>query len=148
MVAGLILVVLVLIGLVAVPNVKWVGSTDLQVEFAVTNAITGEPIPGATVDIRSEGGFHEEREPSEFRLVADSDGRAMHVCPKSMCFGTRGLITDTFVVHLPFWWFRVSAPGYEPTALTYIDEPEDRRVAKRDGPGRAKLIVPVSLRRN
>ena len=144
-VAGLILVLVALLALPTVQKVHWVGPTDLQVEFAVTDAATGEPIPGAVVEIHSEGGFYEEREPRDFRLVAGPDGRVAYLCRNSMCFGTSGLFTDTYAVHLPWWQFRVSAPGYEPTALTDLDVLEHRRAATRDGARRARLVVPVSL---
>jgi hypothetical protein len=144
-VVGLIAVVLVLLALPAVQKVHWVGHTDLEVEFAVTDAATGEPIPKAGLEIHSEGGFYEEREPRDFKLVAGPDGRVSYLCRNSMCFGTSGLFTDTFVVHLPWWRFRVVADEYEPGEWTELDVPEYIRQARRDGPGKAKLVVPVSL---
>jgi hypothetical protein len=63
LVAGLIAVVLVLLALPAFQTVHWVGGIDLEVEFAVTDAATGEPIPNAGVEIQSEGGFNEEQDP-------------------------------------------------------------------------------------
>ena len=148
LVAVLIAVVLVLLGLPLISTVKWVGHTDLEVEFAVTDAATGEAVPGAAIEIHSEGGFHEERDPQDIRLAAGPDGRVSHVCRDSMCFGTSGAFTNTYVVHLPWWQFRVSAPVYEATELTSLDEPGYRRAVKRDGPGRATLVVPVSLRKS
>jgi hypothetical protein len=141
-------VVLVLLALPAVQTIHWVGSTDLALEFVVADAATGAPIPGAAVEVHSEGGFYEEREPRDFRLIAGPDGRAAYLCRNSMCFGTSRLFTDTYAVHLPWWHFWVSASGYEPTALTDLDVLEYRRAAKRDGPRRAKLVVPVSLRKS
>lgn len=35
----------------------WVGDTDLEVEFRVVDAATGELVEGAEVAIRSAGGF-------------------------------------------------------------------------------------------
>jgi hypothetical protein len=145
LVAGLIAVVLLLLALPAVQKVHWVGSTDLEVEFAVTDAATGEPIPKGAVEIYSEGGLYEEREPRDFKLVAGPDGRVSYLCRNSMCFGTSGLFTDTFVVHLPWWRFRVVADGYEPGEWTELDVPEYIRQARRAGPGKAKLVVPVTL---
>lgn len=110
-VAALIVVVLVLLVLPAVQKVYWVGSTDLEVEFAVTDAATGQPIPKARIDIHSEGGFYEERERRDFQLVAGPDGRVSYLCRRSMSFGSSGMFTDTFAVHLPFWQFRVTGPG-------------------------------------
>src|SRR5262245_46450819 len=99
----------------------WVGQTDLEVEFVVTDAGSGNPIPGARVEVKSEGGLYAERDKQEFALVADADGKARKVCRDSMCFGkVSGLrFTDTYSVHLPYWRFRVVAPTTSrPSGLT------------------------------
>jgi hypothetical protein len=57
----------------------------------------------------------------------------------------RAGFTDTFVVHLPYWRFRVVADGYEPGEWTELDVPQYIRQARRAGPRKAKLVVPVSL---
>jgi hypothetical protein len=147
LVAGLIAALLGLLALPALATTRWVGSTDLEVEFVATDATTGQPVPGAEVEVWSGGGFYEEREPREFRLAADPDGRAAYVCRGSMCFGTSSLFTDTYCVHLPHWWFRVSAPGYEATEPIDLDVLEYRRAVRKVGPRGAKLVVPVSLRK-
>jgi len=133
-----------------VQEVRWVGSTDLQVAFAVTDATSGNPIPGARVEIQSDGGFYEEREKQEFALTADGDGMARKVCRNSMCFGTRsGLgVKDTFVVHLPWWRFRAVAPDYEPGAWVELEAPEYIRQVRRAGPRKAALLVAVALHKN
>ncbi|CAN5356349.1 hypothetical protein BH11PLA2_BH11PLA2_19910 [soil metagenome] len=147
LVAGLFAVVLVFLTMATVQKVRWVGHTDLEVEFVVTDATTGVPVPKAEIDIHSEGGFYEERELRDFKLVAGQDGRVSYLCRNSMCFGTSGHFTDTFAVHLPWWSFRVIADGYEPGDLTELDELEYRQQARRDDPGKAKLLVPVTLRK-
>ena len=130
-----------------VQTIYWVGSTDLEVEFVVTDAVTGGPIPGARVEVQSEGGFYEERDKQEFALVAGADGVARKECRRSMCFGTQsGLrFTNTFVVHLPWWRYRVVADGYDPTEWADLDVLELRRQVRRAGPGKSNLVVPVSL---
>jgi hypothetical protein len=130
-----------------VQTIYWVGSTDLEVEFAITDAATGRSVPGAWVEVQSEGGFYEERDKQEFALVSGADGVARKECRDSMCFGTRsGLrFTDTFVVHLPWWRYRVVAEAYHPTAWANLDVLELRRQVRRAGPGKASLVVPVSL---
>lgn len=145
LVAGLIAAVLLLLTLPAVQMVTWVGHTDLAVEFAVNDAATGGPIPKAAVEIHSEGGFYEEREPQDFKLVAGPDGHVSCLCRNSMCFGRSGLFSDTFAVHLPWWRFRVVVDGYEPGEWTELDVPEYFRQARRAGSGKAKLVVPVTL---
>jgi hypothetical protein len=128
-------------------SIMWVGRTDLEVEFTVNDTATGGAVPGARVEVQSEGGFYEERDKQEFVLVADAGGTACKVCRNSMCFGTQsGLrVTDTFGVHLPRWRFRVVAEGYEPGKWTYLETEENIQQAHRAGPGKAKLVVPVSL---
>jgi hypothetical protein len=134
-----------------VQMMHWVGSTDLEVEFAITDAATGAQIPDARVEIKqAKGGFYEDRDEKEFVLASGSDGLASRGGRESMCFGTRsGLgFTDTFVVHLPYWRFRVVAGGYESGEWTELDVPQYIRQARRAGPGKAKLVVPVSLHKN
>lgn len=145
--AGAIAVPLLVWGFDRVQMIRWVGSTDLEVEFTVIDAATGNPIHGARIEVQSEGGFYVERDKQEFVLVAGPEGVARKVCQRSMCFGTQsGLrFTDTFVVHLPWWQFRVVADGYEPRERTELDGPEYVRQVRRAGPGKAKLVVPVSL---
>jgi hypothetical protein len=127
--------------------IYWVGHTDLEVEFAVTDTATGNPVPGTRIEVQSEGGSYAEDLKQEFVLTADAGGLARKECPRSMCFGTQsGLrFTNTFVVHLPWWRYRVVAEGYNPTERDELDVLELRRQVRRAGPGKAKLVVPVSL---
>lgn len=130
--------------------IHWVGGTDLEVEFTVTDVTSGGPVPGARVEVqKSEGGFNEEQDKQEFVLVADAAGAAGRECRNSMCFGTKsGLrFTNAFVVHLPPWRFRVVAEGYEPSEWMNLDVPEYVLQVRRAGPGKAKLIVPLSLQK-
>ena len=148
-----------LVGLAAIPlavwgcdrlqTIHWVGHTDLEIEFVVTEAATGQPVEGAKIAVVSEGGFYREREEKELTLVTGQDGIASRVCHDSMCFGTQsGLrFKDTFVVHLPWWHYRVTADGFEPSELAYLVVLEYIRQVKRIGPGAAKLIVPVSIQK-
>jgi hypothetical protein len=149
----------VLIGVIAAPllawgcdrvyMIHWVGTTDLEVVLTVTDAATGAPVPRARVEVQSEGGFYEERDKQEFVLIAGADGVANKECRRSMCFGTQsGLrFTNTYVVHLPWWRFRVVAEGYESGEWTELDVPEHIRQARQAGPGKAKLVVPVTLQK-
>jgi hypothetical protein len=131
--------------------IVWVGSTDLEIVFAVTDAAKGEPIPGARVEVRSEGGRYEEDGVSqrdhkqEFVLVAGADGVARKECRNCMCFGRRsGLgFTDTFAVHLPFWEYRVVAEGYEPSE--WADLEVSRGQEQRLDGGKSRLVVRVPL---
>src|SRR5713101_7461193 len=71
-VVSLIIVVLLLMYLLPAFNtIHWVGSTDLEIDYLVLDNADGRPIPGATVEIHSEGGFYEEDKPQDFSLVTD-----------------------------------------------------------------------------
>jgi hypothetical protein len=128
---------------------SWVGHADLEVEFVVVDAASDQPIEGAELAIQSDGGFYAERDEAPFTLRTDAGGAARRVCHDSMCFGTQsGLrVTDTYAVHLPWWTFRVSAPGYQPTDPELLDVRERVRQVQRVGPRAAKLVVRVPLQR-
>lgn len=130
-----------------VQTVHWVGDTDLEVEFRVSDAVAGQPIPGARIVVRSEGGFYKERTVTDYTFVTDDDGAARKVCQDSMCFGTQsGLkFTNTFAVHLPWWTCVVAADGYQSSEPIVLDRIEYRRAVQRIGPGQTKLVVPVTL---
>jgi hypothetical protein len=131
-------------------GIYWVGRTDLEVEFVVTEAGSDRPVPGARIEVRSEGGFYEEREKQEFVLHADGGGAVSKVYRSSMCFGKRsGLgFTDTFAVHRPWWLVRVSAEGYQRSEWLEVNSSEYARQVRRIGPGKAKVTIPVALRKN
>lgn len=145
-VSAVVGVPLLLLGYDRVFGMHWVGGTDLEVEFAVADAITGRPVPGAAVEVQSAGGFYAEDYVQEFTLEADAGGSARKVCRNTMCAGTRsGLgMTDTFGTHLPHWRYRVTAAGYEPTDPIWITHGPGR-AAERTGPGCSRLVVPVAL---
>jgi hypothetical protein len=121
----------------------WVGDTDLEVVFAVTDAATGVGIAGAAVEVQSEGGFYEGPDEREFALTTDRKGIARRVCRKNMCYGTRsGLgLTHSFAGHLPEWRFRVVAEGYEPGARSELITPENHPRVRRVVVRRARLLV-------
>src|SRR5262245_12489382 len=139
--AAIALLLVAVWGYDGVLTIHWVGAADLAVEFAVTDAATDSPVPGAWVEVQSEGGLYEEREKLEFVLPAGADGVARRECRGCLCFGTQsGLrLTDTFAVHLPWWRFRAVADGYQPGEWACLDVPEHVGQARPDGPGRARL---------
>lgn len=128
---------------------SWVGYADLEIEFLVVDAASGQPVKGAEVAIQSEGGFYAERDEAPFTLRTDAVGSARRVCHDSMCFGTQSgmRVTDTYAVHLPWWSYRVSAPGYQPTSPDFLDVGERVRQVQRVGPRAARLVVRVLLHR-
>jgi hypothetical protein len=131
-------------------TMSWVGYTDLEVEFAVTDAETGVAIEGATINqVNSEGGtYHEEGEKS-FSLNTDARGFARRTCTRVMCSGGHsGLgFEETYTVDLPWWYYRISAPGYETTSVISLNEIENVRRVQRIGRGQAKLVAPTAIRK-
>jgi hypothetical protein len=127
----------------------WVGHTDLEVAFCLTALDSGQPIAGARIEVRSEGGSYEERGEQQFVLSTDANGVARKECRHNTCSGARSALgfTDSFAVHLPWWQFRVSAPGFESSAWMDLAIGDIRRRTHRIGPGRARVVVPVTLRR-
>jgi hypothetical protein len=146
-VGGLIVLLILMILVLGLIEVHWVGGTDLTVEFVTIDADTGQPITGSTIKINSEGGFYKESEPRDFELTTGEDGTARYICQNTMCFGTSGTFTNTFVVHLPWWNYTVSAPGYQTSERIYLDSSETARQVKRIGPGVSKVAVPIPLHR-
>jgi hypothetical protein len=147
-VMGGIVLVLFVLCLPFLQTIKWVGGTDLEIEFVVADAETAQPIPGATIHIRAEeGGFCKERDKQEFTLKTDAEGRVRRLCEDCMCFGTSGPFTDTFAVHLPYWQFQVSAAGY--TDSDWIDIDTFRGLARRGQHGidPARLLVSTELQK-
>lgn len=130
-----------------VQSAKWVGHTHLEVCFLVVDAETDRPIPNATVHIRAErGGFCEDRQPRQFTLTTDASGFAKHMCQSCMCFGSQGIVEDTYAVHLPWWWFHATADGYSGTAPTHLASPDYQGLVQRGRPF-ATIVVPIGLRR-
>ena len=129
--------------------IHWVGHTDLEIEFIVVAESTAEPIEGATIQIRSEGGLNDEREPKRFALTTDPDGVSRRTCTGCMCFGTQsGLrFTNTFVVHIPWWYYQVSAEGFESTGEVSLDMIQNGRNIHRLGGGKSKLTVRLVLKK-
>ena len=128
----------------------WVGKTDLEIEFVVTDAETCEPIPGALIDVHSIIGYgHTEHPDENFGLVTDDDGSAHKVCLRSKSTGkSSGLgFSSTFAAYMPAWLLQVVADGYEPSQMVQLDEfgGESHLKAERTGPGKLKVLVPVSL---
>jgi hypothetical protein len=144
-VATLIVLVLLLLCLPFFQKIHWVGSTDLEIDFLVIDSMSGTPIPGSTLEIHSEGGFYEDRSPQDFTLVTDQDGIAKRVCLNTMCFGTSGWNIDTYVVHLPWWTYKVSATGYRATEPINLDTLENVQKVKRGKP--AMLLVDIPLQK-
>jgi hypothetical protein len=147
--------IVLLLGAVLLPSiqtVRWVGSTDLTVEFVVTDAETGEPIPGAEISIQPEVGVDRSGIPKEgLKLSTQETGTARYLCRDTMCSGTNGpfWFTRSFGVRVPDWIVIVEATHYAEIEPLWISASPAtyRRTIERDGPKQARLIVPISLRK-
>lgn len=126
---------------------KWVGHTDIEIRFVITDAETGLPIPNATVHISAEAdGFCDDAQQSKFTITSCEDGHANQLATNCMAFGSEGTSGDTFASHLPQWSFYATATGYSATAPAYLDVPKNARQVQRGDPS-ATLSVPIRLRK-
>ena len=127
--------------------IVWIGGTNLDVAFVIAEADSGRPIEGASVAVET---FSErDAEPPNIDLVTDSDGVAALVIPGLTTTGRQSALrfTDTYAINLPYWRFRASAPGYTISDWLKLHEPGRGLEAKRVAPFRAKLVIPVTLRK-
>lgn len=123
----------------------WVGGTDLEVEFVVTQNPSGQPIEGAEIAVSKDSNYRAERE-MQFQLRTDSSGSAQRRCHCLAFGGSSGLfISRIYMVDLPWWYFQVSAPGYQTSEPMSLHVPEYERQVQRIGRGVEKLVVHVSL---
>jgi hypothetical protein len=147
---GTVVILLGLLFLSSSLTICWVGGTNLEIEFVITDAVTGQRVPNAAIVIHSEGGFYLERDDKDFTMRTALDGTAKRVCHEAMCFGTNqevcGItIKETFCVHLPRWTFQISAPGYEVSESMDLDGLGYQRAVRGVKTVSAKLVVPVAL---
>lgn len=128
-------------------SVRWVGRTDLDVRFIVTDAETGQPIPDATIHIRAEpGGFCADSPQPEFTLTTDDNGHARQLATNCMCFGSKGPFEESFGSHLPRWTFYATADQYSATDPAELDVLENAREVQR-GDTLATLSVSIRLQK-
>jgi hypothetical protein len=127
--------------------VKWVGSTDLVVCFLVVDAATGLPIPNATIDVKNDGGLCTDQGPQRFTIVTGVDGIAQQTCQHCICFGSRSLFEHTYIVHLPWWYFTASAPGYSNSEPEFLDLPLNQQRVQR-GNAITKVSIPIRLKQS
>jgi hypothetical protein len=122
---------------------KWVGCADLSVEFAVTDADSGQPIPNARINIHCEGGFYDEVEADHkapFDLLTNGEGIATRLLRNSRVIGSvsRLRFTDTYrIYHTPqFGTFGHSRMGTKrASGFTYGTAIQEKRCAGRKGIG-------------
>jgi hypothetical protein len=127
----------------------WIGSTDLEIEFVITEIGSGKGVPGARVEIQSSTHSYETPKKEEFVLIADSGGVAAREWYNITCTGRQsGLrITNTFAVRRPWLKFRVTAAGFEATEWLAAEDLEAPRRVVRTGPRQSRWVIPVELKR-
>lgn len=147
LIASGILIALIACSLPLLSVAAWVGFKDVEISFVVRDAVTGQPVPNAEIGIRQEsGGLCNDRESGNFSLNCDGVGRASHLVQRCMCYGKSGYFVDSFGMHLPHWWYRAEAPGYDPSEESYLDDGKNSKRVQR-GQSTAKLEVIISLHR-
>ncbi|HKI32684.1 MAG TPA: hypothetical protein VKA46_12605 [Gemmataceae bacterium] len=149
-----------LLGLIAIPLAAWafdrsllsdwVGGTDLEIEFVITDVDSGEHVEAAEVLVFEEIGLYREAKGEPFTLVTGQDGTARRVCHDDLCSGKQSRLgfTHTYHVAWPSWCVQISAPGYESSKPVWLlDMPEERRHEQHLGPMRDKLTVRLPIRK-
>jgi hypothetical protein len=121
------------------------GQTVVEVEFLVTDAETGEPIPNATVEVRGQVAETDDgAQEGEVRLATDASGMARYHC-RCTWYGERGWLKSSFLLLLPGWLFQASAPGYEPSQEMKFTHEQGRQSRRHNG-GHA-FTVPIPLQK-
>lgn len=145
LVISFLFLVALVIAIELAQTARWVGRTDVEIRFVVTDAQSNQPVPKAIVFISSEpDGFCDDSPQHEFTLSTDENGQAKYLATSCMCFGSKGTFEDTFGSHLPRWTYHVSASGYSSTTPTFLDVSENARRVER-GDRFATLSVPILL---
>lgn len=132
-------------------TMKWVGVTNLDLDFLVIDADTQDPIPNARVEIFSNGGFYDggdEEDQKTFDLRTDATGVARRRCGNNRCIGTQSrlLFTDTYHVYTPMWRVRALALGHEPSPWVWLYD-EYRGKAIHEALQSDRLVVEISLKK-
>jgi len=122
--------------------ILWQGMTDLEIEFVITDADSGKPVPKGRIEIQE---MEPRNEP--FGLIADDAGIARKICPDCRTGGAHSRLrfTDSWVLKMPSFMLHVTAAGYDPSARICLWEPKYREQVRRIGAGQAKLVVPIFL---
>src|SRR5262249_1479849 len=123
----------------------WVGGKDLAITFVVTDAVTGEPVAGAILDIRPEEyNEYTARGDKPFELVTDAAGLAQCVYKNCNTSGMDSLWKHSFHLYVPGWSIRARAPGYSESEPIYLNSLQHGPQVCR-GQEVATLTLPVIL---
>jgi hypothetical protein len=127
--------------------IHWLGSTDLEIKFVVTDRATGEPITDATIDIESWGGWDRDQVEGKFTLTTNTNGEASKILYENRSYGTTsGLrFTNTYGIYPPDWQYRVIASKYKPSVSAWVETFDKRNRPQRMGPRQHLLIILITL---
>jgi hypothetical protein len=143
------LLALVVLAYDRVLMIHWLGSTDLEIRFVVTDIATGEPIPDAKIEIKSEGGRYKDAKAENFTLTTNANGEASKNCYENWSSGTTsGLrFTNRYGLYTPDWQYHGAAPKYKPSVWAGIEVFDKRNRPQRMGPRQHLLIIPIALQK-
>jgi hypothetical protein len=126
-------------------KMTWVGSTDVAMQFVVTDAETGVPIPKAVVEVWSNvHRFCDEGDQPEFTIQTDESGTATQINKHWMCYGSESVFEKTFAVQLPEWCFRAKAQDYTRSDLEFLGT-EEHQESVQWGKPHSTMSVPIRL---
>ena len=154
------LVVLVIFGVLGVAvwlvdrsgGIDEIGGTNLDVEFLVTDADSGQAIPNAEIHIRCDYGCWYDGADGDLNklltLKTDAVGAAHRQCRNNRWTSRRSRLhfTNYYAVWIPGWNFQVLADGFDPSRSVDMAE-EYRGQEKHEGPGQERLTIRVALKK-
>lgn len=125
----------------------WVGVSDLEIECIVTDAETGQPIPGAVVDVeQAKGGFLScDCKEEKFSLTMDANGSVKRMYERCTTTGTERFFMSSFHIRPPEWNYRAIAQGYTPSEWNELARDNGILPHVKRGPPFARLLVPIKL---
>jgi hypothetical protein len=129
----------------------WVGDCDLQIDFLIVDAESGNAIPNAEIRIRNDGGFYDDADEDTkrpFSLRTDADGMAHRTCRNNRCIGRQSRLefTDTHVAYKPRWTLQIFAEGYSRSAAIDLADDEYGR-PKHERPNLDRWEVRIALKK-
>jgi hypothetical protein len=133
----------------AYPEIVWLGGTDLEITFVVTDSDTGTPIPGAAVHVFY---AHSPRDRTNvpFTLTTAANGTVRHWCRGVDCTGRSNPVMpwrNTITAKLPSWVLDATAPGYMDSEPQDLGFSQKVRKPVRRKHGNAAVTIPVTLRK-
>lgn len=121
----------------------WVGTATLTVEFRVTNARTGAPISGATIEVREmDRGPDPAHGIYAFTLTTDQGGRAFRTEQVSHSGKDAPLgLGNSQAAFVPTWGASATADGFEVGTVIAVSNLDQTS----NGPAAYHVLVPMTL---